>query len=153
MAYSKGLGQHAHQWRPIIHTLAAYLPGVKWVLPQRYVVCIMETKPLFVTFCSTLRPVTMNEGQVRPAWFDVFHLPPCKSCGPVGLADSIASVEQVIHKEMQLVNQASKVVLAGFSQGAALSMVLALTTLHDLGGVASLSGWIPHPSRPVCLSI
>lgn len=33
----QGLGQHAQQWEPIVRTLAAYLPGVKWVLPQRSV--------------------------------------------------------------------------------------------------------------------
>lgn len=52
---------------------------------------------------------------------------------------------------MRYVVRPSKVALVGFSQGAALSMVLALTSLHDLGGVASLSGWIPHLSRPVSL--
>lgn len=125
-----GLGQHAQQWEPIVRTLAAYLPGVKWVLPQ-----------------SPLLPITMNEGQLRPAWFDVFHLPPCRSCGLWGICTSVASVEQLIHREMQNVDRPSKVVLAGFSQGASLSMVLALTSLHDLGGVASLSGWIPHRKR------
>ena len=95
----------------------------------------------------------MNEGQLRPAWFDVFHLPPCRSCGSSGISTSVASVEQLIHREMRNVDRPSKVVLAGFSQGASLSMVLALTSLHDLGGVASLSGWIPHLKRPVSLFI
>lgn len=93
----------------------------------------------------------MNDGQLRPAWFDVFHLPPCRSCGALGISTSVASVEQLIHREMQSVDRPSKVILAGFSQGAALSMVLALTSLHDLGGVASLSGWIPHLKRSVSL--
>lgn len=36
MILLKGLGQHAQQWEPIIRTLAAYLPDIKWVVPQRY---------------------------------------------------------------------------------------------------------------------
>lgn len=36
MMLLKGLGQHAQQWEPIIRTLAAYLPDIKWVVPQRY---------------------------------------------------------------------------------------------------------------------
>lgn len=43
----------------------------------------------------------------------------------------------------------SKIILAGFSQGAALSLITALTTLHELGGVASFSGWIPQQPRQV----
>jgi len=42
-----------------------------------------------------------------------------------------------------------KIVLVGFSQGAALSLMVGLTTLHELGGVASLSGWIPCRMRDV----
>ena len=42
--------------------------------------------------------------------------------------------------------------LIGFSQGAALSLMTALTTLHELGGVASLSGWTPQQSRQVSVS-
>jgi lysophospholipase-2 len=37
----------------------------------------------------------------------------------------------------------------GFSQGAALSLLVVLTTLHELGGVISLAGWIPHSGREV----
>lgn len=102
---------------------------------------------------SPSMPVTMNEGQVRPAWFDTFHLPPCRSCGISTATASIARVEQIIQGEMRAATRPNKVVLVGFSQGAALSMMLSLTSLHDLGGVASLSGWIPHRSRPVCRSL
>ena len=42
-----------------------------------------------------------------------------------------------------------KIVLVGFSQGAALSLMVGVTTLHELGGVASLSGWIPYRIREV----
>ncbi|PSS37181.1 hypothetical protein PHLCEN_2v1054 [Hermanssonia centrifuga] len=89
----------------------------------------------------------MNEGQLRPAWFDAFHLPPCGSCGVSGISASVARIEHIILAEMQILSQPNRVVVAGFSQGAALSMILALTSLHDLGGVVSLSGWIPRRCR------
>jgi lysophospholipase II len=41
------------------------------------------------------------------------------------------------------------IVLVGFSQGAALSLMVGLTTLHELGGIVSLSGWIPFRIRDV----
>ena len=95
----------------------------------------------------------MNGGQRRPSWFDVFHLPPCVSCGVPGCEDSIARIEQIILSEMHILSQPKKVIIAGFSQGAALSMLLALTSLHDLAGVASLAGWIPHKHRQVRINV
>lgn len=94
-------------------------------------------------------PVTMNDGHERPSWFDVFHMPPCTSCGGPGSAESVTRIEQIILAEMYAIAQRNKVIVVGFSQGAALGMLVALTSLHELGGVASLSGWIPHRSRGV----
>ena len=91
----------------------------------------------------------MDSGRERPSWFDVFHLPPCVSCGVPGSAQSVRRIEQIILAEMHAISQPNRVFVIGFSQGAALGMLLALTTLHDLGGVASLSGWIPQKSRAV----
>ena len=62
---------------------------------------------------------------------------------------SVARLENLIISEVRQGTASSKIVLVGFSQGAALSLMTALTTLHELGGVASLSGWIPQPSRQV----
>lgn len=87
----------------------------------------------------------------RPAWFDVLHLPPCPNCSVVGSEASLTQITRIIEDESRLLTEPKSVFLVGFSQGAALSMVLSLTTLIDLGGVASLSGWIPHYYRPVCL--
>ncbi len=114
------------------------------VVAIRYVMLIFISRPLL--------PIAMNEGQLRPAWFDAFHLPPCGSCGVSGIGASVARIEHIILAEMQILSPPNRVVVAGFSQGAALSMILALTSLHDLGGVASLSGWIPRRCRQVCFS-
>ena len=38
---------------------------------------------------------------------------------------------------------ADRVVLAGFSQGAALAVLAGLTHVRRLGGLAVLSGWLP----------
>jgi len=46
----------------------------------------------------------------------------------------------------------SRIVLVGFSQGAALSLMVGLKALPELGGLVSLSGWIPPRVRDVSLS-
>jgi predicted esterase len=58
-------------------------------------------------------------------------------------------VEGLIQAEVHRGADPRRIVLMGFSQGAALSLLVTLTTLHELGGVISLSGWIPHRGREV----
>ena len=95
-------------------------------------------------------PVTYSQGRVRPSWFDIAHLPPCNHYDEAGASASIAYLEDLILREVrQGAVPESKIVLVGFSQGASLSLMTALTTLHELGGVASLSGWLPQECRQV----
>ncbi|GJE87880.1 phospholipase/carboxylesterase [Phanerochaete sordida] len=130
-----GLGQRAQQWRPAVQSMARSLPGVKWILPQ-----------------SPSMPITMYNHEFRRAWFDLEDLPPTNESGSDSVCRQInhvlQSLEQIVHAELHGRPQSPKVVVAGFSQGGATAMMLALTSLHEIGGVASLSGWIPHISRP-----
>lgn len=103
---------------------------------------------------SPSMPITMNNHEFRRAWFDLEDLPPTNESGSDSVCRQInhilQSLEQIVHAELHGRPQSPKVVVAGFSQGGATAMMLALTSLHEIGGVASLSGWIPHISRPVC---
>jgi lysophospholipase II len=65
------------------------------------------------------------------------------------VAESVAYIENLILAQVYAGIDPRRIVLAGFDQGAALSMMVALTTLHELGGVVCLSGWIPHRARDV----
>ncbi|OBZ79816.1 Acyl-protein thioesterase 1 [Grifola frondosa] len=136
VVFVHGLGQLRESWMPTVERLAERLPGVRWVLPQ-----------------APNRPVTYNEGRYRPSWFDIANLPPCDCYDETGIAASVASIESLMLSEIHDGTESSKVVLVGFSQGAALCLMVALTTLHDLGGVASLSGWIPRQSRQTMIQM
>ena len=65
------------------------------------------------------------------------------------MASSISHVEGWIQAEVHRGADPRRIILMGFSQGAALGLLVALTTLHELGGVVSLAGWIPHKGREV----
>jgi len=98
----------------------------------------------FFGFSLNHRPVTFSQGQRRPAWFNVWRLPPQKNeYDEVGISESISVIENIILTQVHSGIDSRKIVLVGFSQGAALSLMVGLTTLHELGGVASLSGWLP----------
>jgi len=127
-----GLGHTNLTWRMVVaEALAPRIPNVKWILPQAH-----------------KRPVSLNQGQRRPSWFDVARLPPgSDEFDEHGLSESIVLIENLILSQVHSGINSRRIVLAGFSQGAALSMMVSLTTLHYLGGVVSLSGWIPPPVR------
>ncbi|KAJ8488680.1 hypothetical protein ONZ51_g3410 [Trametes cubensis] len=131
-----GLGQRGDSWIPILQGVIDRLPGVKWVLPQ-----------------APEAPVTYNGGQCRPSWFDIANLPPCNCYDEAGITASVAVIEEIITSELRGGLDSNKIIMAGFSQGGALSLMTSLTTLHELGGVASLSGWIPQQSRQAMLQL
>ncbi|EMD41527.1 hypothetical protein CERSUDRAFT_110078 [Gelatoporia subvermispora B] len=131
-----GLGQFAETWQPTLERLAAKLPNVKWISPQ-----------------ADFRPVTLYQGAYRPSWFDVATLPPGDNYDEQGIATSVSTVEGLIQAEGRAGIDSRKVVIIGFDQGAALALVASLTTLHYLGGVASLSGWIPNAPRQMMIHL
>ncbi|TFK82451.1 Phospholipase/carboxylesterase [Polyporus arcularius HHB13444] len=130
VVFAHGLGQTNSSWLPVLRPVANRLPGVKWILPQ-----------------APNAPVTYSQGRIRPSWFNIDSLPPCNCHDEAGVAASVARLENIVISEVRNGTPSTKIVLVGFSQGAALSLMTALTTLHELGGVASLSGWIPQQSR------
>ncbi|KAI0252726.1 Phospholipase/carboxylesterase [Lactifluus subvellereus] len=126
-----GLGQTNVAWYGMVQRMAGQLPNVEWILPQ-----------------APSRPVTLNAGHHRPSWFDIRSLPPgYDEWDDAGIASSVTGVEGLIQAEVHRGADPRRIILMGFSQGAALSLLVALTTLHELGGVISLSGWIPHRGR------
>jgi len=85
-----------------------------------------------------------------PSWFDIATLPP----GPDefdedGILESVATIENLVQVLVHSGTDSRRIVLVGFSQGAALSLMVSLKTRHTLGGVVSLSGWIPRRAREV----
>jgi len=127
-----GLGQTNLTWKMVIaEVLAPELPNVQWILPH-----------------APKRSVSLNQGHRRPSWFDIARLPPRPDeSDEHGLSESVALIESLILSQVHAGIDSRRIVLVGFSQGAALSMTVALTTLYFLGGVVSLSGWIPPPAR------
>jgi lysophospholipase II len=150
----QGLGQTNLTWKMVVaEALAPELPNVQWILPHAYVT--LQTLENIGLICPRpSRSVSLNQGRRRPSWFDIARLPP----GPNefdehGLLESVALIENLILSQVHAGIDSRRIVLVGFSQGAALSMTVALTTLYFLGGVVSLSGWIPPPARHVSVYI
>jgi len=90
-----------------------------------------------------MRPVTINGGFVMRAWYDIRGFGPDAQDDVRGLSDSVASVADLIERELARGIAGERIVLAGFSQGGAVVQHAGLGAAMQLGGVLGLSTYLP----------
>lgn len=99
----------------------------------------------FVFPSAPVQPVTINGGYEMRAWYDIFPPGPDGSRreDETGLRASLAIVQQLIDREVARGVPADRVVLMGFSQGCAMTLLAGLRTPQRLAGLVALSGYLP----------
>jgi lysophospholipase-1 len=60
-----------------------------------------------------------------------------------GMEGSVSSIKNVIQDEIDSGIKSSRILLGGFSQGGAMSLLTSLTSNLNLAGIVCLSGWLP----------
>ena len=126
-----GLGADGHDFAPIVPELRrAGWPAVRFVFPH-----------------APMRAVTINGGMRMRAWYDIAHLDLANRADEEGLRESMAHAEALIAREVARGVPESRVVLAGFSQGGAVALSLAMWRTRPLAGVVALSTYLPAPER------
>ena len=121
-----GLGADGHDFAPIVEQLG--LPaefGVRFVFPH-----------------APERPVTINRGYVMRAWYDIISMEMDNHADLAGIEESVAAVNALVDKEMQRGVPASKIILAGFSQGGVIALEAAARYPQPLAGVLALSTYL-----------
>jgi phospholipase/carboxylesterase len=101
----------------------------------------------FVFPHATPRPVTINGGMRMRAWYDILSLDRKAGEDAAGFRDSDLGIRQLISKEVERGIPANRIVLAGFSQGGAVSLYTAPRYPERLAGVMALSTYLPLASR------
>ena len=125
-----GLGADGHDFEPIVPELKlAAHADIRFVFPH-----------------APVRPVTINGGVPMRAWYDVISLDKSGPQDEAGIRDSAASLLQLIERERERGVDASRIVLAGFSQGGAIAMHTAMRVPQRLAGLMALSTWMPLAS-------
>jgi len=122
-----GLGADGFDFVPIVDELR--LPPT---LPVR-----------FIFPHATPRPVTINNGYVMRAWYDIKGFGPERAEDDAGIRESEGVVKRYIEQEIAQGIPASKIVIAGFSQGGAIAFQTGLRYPHRLAGVMALSTYLP----------
>lgn len=124
-----GLGADGNDFVPIVQQLKLPKLGIRFVFPH-----------------APMRPVTINGGFVMRAWYDIVAQDLAQRADEAGIRHSQAAIDALIAKEAVRGMPASRVVLAGFSQGGVISLQTGLRHHKTLAGVMSLSAYLPLAS-------
>ena len=92
------------------------------------------------------RPVTVNGGQRMRAWYDILAFGGSGGAAgedEAGLRESFAQVHALLEREVARGIPASRIVLAGFSQGCAITLGAGLRFGQRLAGLVGMSGYLP----------
>ncbi|HPE59743.1 MAG: carboxylesterase [Thiothrix sp.] len=118
-----GLGADGHDFEPVVPELGLP-PGapIRFVFPH-----------------APHRPVTINNGYVMPAWYDILEMDLARKVDTGQLLASAAAVQALVDRERERGIASERIVLAGFSQGGAVVYQAALTYPEPLAGVLALS--------------
>ena len=125
-----GLGADGHDFEPIV--------------PE--IVGRGERAWRFVFPHAPVRPVTINGGMSMRAWYDIKGLDRQAAEDAAGFRDTDVQVRELIAREGKRGIAAHRIVLAGFSQGGAVSLYTAVRLAENLAGVMALSCYLPLQS-------
>jgi len=99
----------------------------------------------FVFPSAPVQPVSINGGYEMRAWYDIHPPRPdgTRLEDEAGLRASQAIVQQLLDREVQRGVPAGRMVLMGFSQGCAMTLLAGLRAPQRLAGLVALSGYLP----------
>ena len=122
-----GLGADGNDFVPITQELDLTPEGpVRFVFPH-----------------APVMRVTINGGAPMRAWYDILGTDLVRREDEAGLRRSLAAVTALIDREVARGVEAGRIVIAGFSQGCAMSLLTGLRYPRRLAGIVGLSGYLP----------
>ncbi len=123
-----GLGADGHDFAPIVPELVRpHWPAIRFVFPH-----------------APKRPVSINNGMPMRAWYEIVSLDFRSRADASGVAESVAQVEALIAREQARGTPRERILLAGFSQGGAITLSTGLRQQSPLAGLVALSTYLPE---------
>ena len=122
-----GLGADGHDFAPIVPELVRpQWPALRFVFPH-----------------APVRPVTINGGMRMRAWYDIVGMDFATRADAAGIEESVAQVEALVEREAGRGIAAERLLLAGFSQGGAITLAAGIARSRPLAGLIALSTYLP----------
>lgn len=129
-----GLGADGNDFAPIVPELAlGSLPAVRFIFPH-----------------APMQPVTLNNGLVMRAWYDVSFGDlegRSRQADEKGVRASQAAIGKLIARENKRGIASRQIVVAGFSQGGAIALETGLRYPERLAGIMALSTYLPLAAK------
>jgi phospholipase/carboxylesterase len=91
---------------------------------------------------APMRPVTLNNGHVMRAWYDIAMSELQRITDEKGIRQSQQQIEAFMAREKERGIASNKIVLAGFSQGGAIALQTGLRHSEPLAGILALSTYL-----------
>lgn len=126
-----GLGADGHDFEPVVPMLG--LPAgsaARFVFPH-----------------APVRPVTLNGGMPMRAWYDIKSLTDGRDQDEAGVEASAQAVRALMAREVERGVPVSRQIIAGFSQGGAMALHVALRYPERLAGLIALSSYLLFADR------
>lgn len=121
-----GLGADGNDFVPIVNQLELPQLAIRFIFPH-----------------APMRPVTLNGGMVMRAWYDILGTHIGRREDDTGIRASQGEIEALIERETQRGVAHEHIVLAGFSQGGAITLQTGLRQAQRLAGLMVLSSYLP----------
>ncbi|TZF87880.1 alpha/beta hydrolase, partial [Cognatilysobacter lacus] len=122
-----GLGADGNDFAPLVPELVRRdWPAIRFVFPH-----------------APVQPVTINGGMRMRSWYDIVSFDLTGRADSAGVDESVARVEALVEREVERGVPASRIVLAGFSQGGAVALAAGLRREEPLAGLVALSTYLP----------
>jgi phospholipase/carboxylesterase len=118
-----GLGASGDDFSPVVEAMT---------LPESFPV-------RFVFPHAPSIPVTVNQGYVMPAWYDILEMGAQRKINTDQLLASAEKINELIDREIARGVRSENILLVGFSQGGAVAYQAALNCNKPLGGLFALS--------------
>ena len=126
-----GLGADGNDFAPIVPELVRkHWPAIRFVFPH-----------------APVRAVTINGGARMRAWYDIVGMDLASRADTAGVDESIQQVNALIEREAARGIPAERILVAGFSQGGAVTLSLGLRRSQPLAGLVAMSTYLPDPGN------
>lgn len=148
-----GFGATADDWKILSECYGKVFDHVKWIFPQACV-SVPSTQPASDltdktnTYSRPKRSITVYDGESIPAWCDIITRSHSERAAKgsedeTGMRSTLAQIELLIDEERATGIPSDRIILGGFSQGAAVTLLEGVTGTSKLGGLIHLSGYTP----------
>jgi len=122
-----GLGADGHDFEPLVPELGLPdRPAIRFIFPH-----------------APVRPITINGGMQMRGWYDITGMAFDRDEDRAGIEQSAAIVQRFIERENARGIAHDHIILAGFSQGGAVSLFAGLRMATPLAAIIALSTYLP----------